>query len=369
MKQTNKSSHSRKRGKIKSAIKDTLIYGVLFTILAVFVVLPEFYGKPIEEWSDNTMQLVGDFSIYLLGVIGLLEFGYDNGLLMFIPDSFIRYKEKRLEQQTKDYIFTFLDKETEFLHEHERLRAGELMSLIGLSIHDLPMLQSNVIKARLDPMYDIETASAKLEDILFHSHVVRDLHVDSEVSQRTNCRFYFRFPDLMHDPALRIQISKIMATFVCQTLEKPENKAPFSAPDLDIVMTPTHGNYLLGFDTNALLGKHFIKMIPRNKVFGDNYYEGVIPGDYADRGINVILVHDILVSGGQIIESIDEIRALFGECKICVFSLIYRNFDGALEKLQRRYSDIQFYNMLEYSEQDIYDRRVRLGGCEDDDDL
>ena len=160
-----------------------------------------------------------------------------------------------------------------------------------------------------------------------------------------------------------------MATFVCQTLENPGNEAPFSAPDLDIVMTPTHGNFLLGFDVNALLGKHFIKMIPKNKVFGDNYYEGVIPGDLTERGINVILVHDILVSGGQIIESIDEIRSLFGDCKICVFSLIYRNFDGALAKLQRRYSDVKFYNMLEYSEQDIYDRRIRMSGAEEDGDL
>ena len=369
MKQTNKTTFSRKGKRVKSLVKDTIIYLTLFTILIIFVILPEFYGKPISEWSDGMMRVVGDLSIYLLGMIGLFEFGYDNGLLLFIPNSFVRYKEKRLEQQTKEYIFSFLDKETEFLHEHERLRAGELMSLIGLSVHDLPLLQSNVIKARLDPMYDIETATAKLEDILFHSNVVRDLHVDSEVSQRTNCRFYFRFPDLMHDPALRIQISKIMATFVCQTLENPGNEAPFSAPDLDIVMTPTHGNYLLGFDVNALLGKHFIKMIPKNKVFGDNYYEGVIPGDLTERGINVILVHDILVSGGQIIESIDEIRSLFGDCKICVFSLIYRNFDDALTKLQRRYSDVKFYNMLEYSEQDIYDRRIRMSGAEEDGDL
>ena len=130
--------------------------------------------------------------------------------------------------------------------------------------------------------------------------------------------------------------------------------------NLDIVMTPTHGNFLLGFDVNALLGKHYIKMIPKNKVFGNNYYEGVIPERNDTDGINIILVHDILVSGGQIIESIDEIRTVFGNCNICVFSLVYRNCGDALTMLQRKYDNIKFYNLLEYSEDDIDKKRGQI---------
>ena len=356
------SKNKKNTAKRKKAglIKDVLIYLFLVAILVMFIVLPGFYGKPMEEWSDNMMQIVGDFCIYLLGIIGLFEFCYDNGLIFLVPNSFANYKEKRLEKQTKDYIYTFLDKETDFLHEHEHLRAGELMSIIGLSTHDHSLVKSEVIRARLRPMYDIDTARQKLEDILFHSDVIRDLHQDSEVSQNPDFRFYIRFPDLMHDPALRILISKIMATFVYHILGNRANGAPFGVSDLDIVMTPTHGNFLLGFDVNAILGKHYIKMIPKTKVFGDNYYEGIIPEKSSSDGINVILVHDVLVSGGQIIESIDEIRTVFGNCNICVFSLVYRNFGDSLTMLQRKYDNVKFYNLIEYSEDDIDEKRKQI---------
>ena len=76
MKQTNKTTFSRKGRRVKSLIKDTIIYLILFTILVIFVILPEFYGKPIAEWSDGMMRVVGDLSIYLLGMIGLFEFGF-----------------------------------------------------------------------------------------------------------------------------------------------------------------------------------------------------------------------------------------------------------------------------------------------------
>lgn len=352
-----KSSVKRKKN---GYFKNLLIYLFLVIILIVFIILPEFYGKPVAEWSDNMIQIVGDFCIYLLGIIGLFEFCYDNGLTFLVPNNFTNYKERRLEKQTKDYIYTFLDKETDFLHEHEQLRIGELMSIIGLSTHDHNLVKSEVIRARLSPMYNIETAQKKLEDILFHSDVIRDLHMDSEVSQHPDFRFYFRFSDLMHDPALRSLISKIMATYIYHTLGNKANGAPFNVSDLDIVMTPTHGNFLLGFDVNSILGKHYIKMIPKSKVFGDNYYEGIIPEKNSIDGINVILVHDVLVSGGQIIESIDEIKTVFGNCNICVFSLVYRNFADSLTMLQRKYDKIKFYNLIEYSEDDIAEMRRRI---------
>ena len=352
-------NHSHKRKK-RTHFKDIVIYFFLCLILIIFIINPEFYGKPMAEWSDNMMHIVGDLSIYLLGIIGLFEFCYDNGLLFLVPHNFAVYKEKHLEKQTKDYIYTFLDKETEFLHEHERLRAGELMSIIGLSTHDHSLIQSRVIEARLSPMYDISTAKSKLEDILFHSDVIRDLHTDSEVSQNPDFRFYFRFSDLMHDPALRILISKITATYIYHTLGDKTQNAPYAVSNLDIVMTPTHGNFLLGFDVNAHLGKHYIKLIPKIKVRGNNYYEGIIPEKNSNDGINVLLVHDILVSGDQIGESIDQIRTVFGKCNICVFSLIYRNFSDALTKLQRTYDDVKFYNMIEYSEDDIAEKKKQL---------
>ena len=129
-------------------------------------------------------------------------------------------------------------------------------------------------------------------------------------------------------------------------------------------MTPTHGNFLLGFDVNAHLGKHYIKLIPKIKVRGNNFYEGIIPNINCNDGINVVLVHDILVSGDQIRESIDQIRTVFGKCNICVFSLIYRNFSNALIGLERNYDDVKFYNMIEYSEDDIAEKKKQL--IEDD---
>ena len=325
-----------------------IIYTLCLGILG-FIIVSQLYNVPWVQWGDQFVGIIGDLVIYMLGLVGIFEFGYDNGLTMVVPDNFISYKEKRLEKQTKEYLHAFFDEETNYLRYHEDDRLADTLSIMGLSAEGYREVQAKVLEARLAPMHDMESARQKLMDLVFYSDSVIDMHKDAEQIASSSLRYYMKVHDLMHNSRQSSQIAKILATFIRLKCEEQNIRLA----DVDVIMVPHSGNFLLGLEVSKLLGKRFIKMIPPDKKVSNYSFEGVLPRKARSNDIRVVMVHDVLLSGKQILESAQELCDTVPNCQIVgLFSLIYRNVFNGKEILERD-NNLKCFNLVELTEEEI----------------
>lgn len=351
----NKKKQTPKKKRKGFSIKDAIIYTFLLSILCI-IIYARLYDLPIKEWGSEIIGIIGDLVIYLLGVMGVFEFCYDNGLVVIVPNNFIAHKEKKLREQTKEYLHQFFDEESDYMRLHEQDRMSEMLTLMGLSTEGFQKVQAKALEARLSPMYDIESARKKLLDVVFFSDTIIDLRETPYYVGSRDLRYYMKFHDLMHNSVQSDLIAQIMATFVALTCESEG----INLSDIDVVMVPHSSNYLLGLKVSKILGKTFIKMIPPDKVIKPYYYEGNIPNEKKDTQIKAIVLHDVLLTGGQIVESVNALREAVPNCQVVgLFTAIYRNVWSGKDKLEKQHA-LKCYNLAELTEEEIQEKRENL---------
>jgi len=199
---------------------------------------------------------------------------------------------------------------------------------------------------------DVETARAQLLDILFYSDVVYDLYKDPQCVSTSTWQYYIKFSDLNHNKQQNDAIARNMTTFIVQTCRQEG----IHLEDIDVIMVPHSSNFLLGLTVSKLLNKRFIKMFPKrpdNQYPGGIVYEGEIPDRFGKKTLDVLIVHDVLLTGRQIYESVEMLKIAHPDCKIHgLFSAVYRNVDNGKAKLEGAHN-IKCYNLVELTEEDI----------------
>lgn len=349
----NVNSNSSKK---RFPLKDTFIILVI-VLLMVFILYSRVHGVPSDQLSGAITSIAGDFVIYLLGILGVFEFGYDNGITFFVPDKFIQHKEESLRRQTKEFLYDFLDRETKFLKAHEKERLADTLSMMGLSAEGYHEVTSKALEASLAPIHDIETTKSKIMDMVFYSDVVCDLSKNASHVNQKNLRYYFRFHDLMHDQTKCLNIVEAMANFIFQTCE--QNRIDLTS--IDVLMVPHSSNYLLGLEVSRRINKRFIKMIPKEKQIGNYSYEGEIPEENGKTTIDVLMIHDVLLTGAQIYQSANSLIETLPNCKIHgLFSVIYRSVGNGKTVLEHTHN-IPCYNLIELTEEQVADELKKRG--------
>lgn len=345
--QTDKKRHS---------MKDYVITALILACLGV-IAYSRFGNLPVDQWTGEMIGFVGDIAIYFLGIVGTFEFCYDNGALPFIPDWFIAHKEESARKQTKEYLQEFFDKESEFLEAHEEDRLADVLSMMGLSAQGYQSAKAKVLEARLAPIHNVETARQKMLDLIFYSDVVYDLRSDASYVKMGGLSYYFKFHDLMHDRNQSDAVAQAMATFISLTCEQEG----INLADIDVIMVPHSSNFLLGLKVSKLLSKRFIKMIPEKHRIGKFSYEGVIPTKHSKKTVDVLILHDVLLSGQQIFESADALIESVPNCTIHgLFSAVYRNVRDGKGVLEHGHN-IRCYSLLDLTEEEI-ERELKKRG-------
>ena len=160
---------------------------------------------------------------------------------------------------------------------------------------------------------------------------------DNEKYTYGKVQYYVNFNDLMYSKSFAEEISHVL-TFFIREKEKEIKK-------ITKVIIPYDGNFILGFEVGQNLGKSLIKIRPKDgKIEKDKPWEGTL--DFSDQ---VIIIHDVLVTGDQILEAINKIRK---KCKkiIGIYCLIRRkDFPQNLEKLK----GFKVESILEVNDDDI----------------
>jgi len=330
-----------KKSKIKrffSFVKDFIIYGIVIFAIISFIVY-SFKTTSISEFKDLVLSLVADFTILILGVVGVFEFCYDNNITFLVPDSFINRKEKKQLELIEDILHEYLSNEEKTYNELQMDRTAFVLNQLGLSKDEFNRISLDIVKARLKPTTsEIKSLQDKLEDIIFSNDIIFDL--ENTASYSPGLRFYVKFHDLMHNKLLAEQLCNIMAGLIYNNLKEKMN-------DVSAIVVPHSSNYLLGLGTAGILGKNFIKVIPPEKAIANYNWEGNLGNAHGKH--HVIIVHDVLLTSKQVIESIERLP---DNCVVDgIFCLLYRKGHNGKEKLKQLGYDV--YSLLEYTEDDL----------------
>lgn len=327
--------------KRQNKLKDIVIYSIIFLIL-VFVAYLVFQDVTQDVILDRITQYVGVLVTILLGVVGIIEFAYDNGLTLLVPNSFENYKEKRLKEQTKRYLREFFYHEAEYFSQHSNSRITFFLNQLGLNRNQYEQLKMDILEIKLLPLHDLEDAKEKLKRIIQKGNIIllQD-GKDSEKLVYKRVKYFLNFTDIMFEDDYFSQITDCL-TYLINEKTKTD-KITFNR-----ILVPNRGNFLLGRGVSQKLNTALIKVTEKPLILTNKSWIGNFSQNKRDQSI---IVHDVLVSGEQLKESIElvnkntEITAIF-----CLINRLDYNGKKCLEDT---YNDIPIYSLLDLDDENI----------------
>lgn len=162
---------------------------------------------------------------------------------------------------------------------------------------------------------------------------------DEDISYHRG-RFFINFADKMFETDIHRTVIKMMS-FFCQ------HKLHENLYSVDRIVICSNSNFLLGEGLSKRLGKSCVKILSTTKgrVFSNQLWDGTL--ECSDR---VIIVLDVVVSGEQIISSINKIPQT---CEILgVYCMIYRKEWDFRKRLMEEFK-INIFSIIELSDQEI----------------
>ena len=321
-------------------IKDFIIY---FGIIAILILVALIYFDEVS--SDNILELVtqyvGSVVTILLGVIGIIEFSYDNGLTILTPHSFINYKEKKLQEQTKRYLNEFFHYEAEYFSQHSNSRITYLLNQLGLNRNEFDQLKMEILSIKLLPMHNLEDARDKLYRVIKTGNIILSQDgMNSDELVYKQVKYFINFTDVMFIDDYYNQITDCLVYLIKEITR--EKKIKFNR-----VIISHSGNFLLGMGVSQKTNARLIKVTERPLILHSKCWIGDFSANEKD---NSILVHDVLVSGKQLKESINRVNKnthISG-----IFCLINRLDSKSLEEFQQELG-IPVYYLLSLDDKDI----------------
>lgn len=284
--------------KNKIHIKDVFIYGML-TILIIYLGYKDFKFSSEGEFLDRLSGYIGSVLIILFGVVGLFEFAYDNGLTLMLPVSFIDYKKKNIKKQMKYYIENYLKEELHIINQYNNERISFFLSQLGLSQYDFELLKEQLVSIKMMPLSSISDAEEKMIKIISSGNILfKQNTCESKKLVYKEVQYFVNFIDIMYIREYNDELSDCLIMLLREKLRLELN-------DINKIIIPHSGNRMLGVSIGQKLGKAIINVTEKAHIFEDQCWEGHFDDSRKNYGI---IVHDVLVTGKQIIESIDKIK-------------------------------------------------------------
>ena len=327
-------------------LRDLIIY-VLLIALLVYIGFIIFSNS--EDSENNIIILIteyiGIFVTILLGVVGIFEFAYDNGLPFIVPHTFSEYKEKRYREQTKQYLKDFFVAEAEYFSQHSNSRISYFLNQLDLSRNEFDILRMNIYSIKLMPLHSLEDAQDKLTTIIKSGNIIinQENH-PSEALVYHEVKYFINFRDIMYVDDYQKELSSCLALLI---------KSNINPQGINRIIVPEKSDDQLGLCISHLLYIPLIKVTQTPFILKDRCWYG----NFSSSKNSSIIVHDVLVSGHQIIDSIEKIKA--HTSVVAIFCLINRlcdpekktQFQQDLKRILGQ--EIPVYSLIELTDEDI----------------
>lgn len=316
---------------------------IVITIIFLLIVVMSIIGYICQHGYKNWGGVIEQTLLIMLSFVSLVDIASYANWSICVPDFFEFAKEKKHEQDVKTYMEVYIKEDANFLQDYNQERISFVMSQLGITRDQFDKIRLELIKMRCMPLKNLDDAREKLERLVTSDAPViidqKAIHA-SDVCY-TKVDYYINIIDIMFMPDYASEISSILAFLI---KEKTDDLSK-----IDKLVIPYDSNFLLGVEVGKKLGKSIVKM--RHKK-GRIEIHKIWDGDLGltDR---VIIIHDVLVSGDQIIDTINKIP---DSCAIVgFFCLIARKEWGGKKRVMNK--GIPCYEVMEINDDII--RRFR----------
>jgi len=327
---------------IKIYLKDVIIY-LFFIAIIVLIGYQDF--KKIDEghFLDELSSFIGIVVVILFGIIGLFEFAYDNGLFLLVPTTFINFKNKKSKELVSYSIDKFLKEELQLFSLYDKERIAFFLSQLGISQSEFESIKRHLLSIKLMPLKNIDDAKDKLKEIIYSCNGNDYVIIDQEKceSHKLVYKKVRYFIDLTNIMFIKDYSDEIVDCLIMLIKESISNELD----DINRIIIPYNSNRLLGFYTGEKIGKSIINVTKTPYIYEDQKWEG----RFDNRKNNAIVIHDVLVTGEQVINSINIVNK---QCEInYIFCLVNRIGYTGKEMLEK--SGYKVFSLLDISDDEI----------------
>lgn len=321
-------------------IKDVIIYSTIIMLL-VFIAYQYFKDAERDKLLDLVTQYIGTIVTILLGVIGVIEFAFDNGLTFLVPNSFENYKENKLQEQTKYYLNDFFCREAEYFSQYSNSRITFLLNQLGLNRNEFDRLKMDILDIKLLPLHNLSDAQDKLKRIIKTGNIILTQDgKDSDELVYKEVKYFINFTDVMFVDDYFAQITDCLVYLIKEKTK--QNNIKYNR-----VLISHSGNFLLGIGVSKKLNIALIKITEKPLILNTKSWIGNFSNNNLEQSI---IVHDVLVSGRQIKESINKVDK---NTEItAIFCLVNRLDYHGKQELEDEFN-IPIYSLVDLRDEDI----------------
>lgn len=294
---------------------------------------------------NEIFTFIGAIAFILFGIIGIYDFAYSNGLYIFVPPSFAHIKEKNYEKQAEKMMKIYYEKDINFIQEYEKERIDYVLQTVGIDEAQFRHIRYELIKARAMSVSTVKELRYKAETILYDKQFIVD-QTPYELCERIykEVDYFINLYTAFYDSKLCSDVGYIMANYIVMCMGK-------QIDNLDYIIIPKGSNLLLGLEVGKILRKPVIAILEEERICKNEFWDG----NYAKKQNyknKVIIIHDVLVTGKRIYESVEKLPKDTYEVKglYCLFK--YRNKKNHPEKVLKKHN-ICNINCLIYTDQEI----------------
>jgi len=320
------------------------VWGIVGDIIHAFLLCLLFYAiikaivgpsafKGMADGGGNIRILLGQIGIneiytfigstafVLFGIVGIYDFAYLNGLYILVPPSFVHAKDRNNLKQAEKMMELYYNKDIDFIKEYEKERSDYMLQAIGLEERQFRTINYEIIKGRTMTERNIYALKVKAEKLLFQKdYIIDQSKLENSKRVYDKVDYYINLYTALYDAETCKSIGSVMSRFIILSLKE-------RLTEVDYLIIPQGSNFLLGLEVGKQLGKPVISVLSEERIYTNKFWDG----NYnEDKKNNIIVIHDVLVTGERVCTSIEKLPKnsyeLYGI--FCLMKYVNKDFDA-----------------------------------------
>lgn len=263
---------------------------------------------------NDIFTFIGAIAFILFGIVGIYEYGYMNGIYFLSPPYYTNKRDKSNLEQAEQMMKLYYERDIEFIEEYEKKRTDYMLQAMGLDEKQFQCINYEIIKARTMSENSIQDLEEKARLTVLHKDFIID-QTKWEHWQRVydTVDYFINLYTALYNTELCECVAKIMCSFLSMDLKQ-------TITEIDYLVVPQNGNLLLGLEVGKLLKKPVIAIHSEERIQKQRFWDGNYK-TVSGKKNKIVVIHDVLVTGKRIYESVEKLYANTYEV-VGVYSLL-----------------------------------------------
>lgn len=336
--------------------------------------------------GSDVLNGITTLTIALLGIVTIIDLCLAFGLEPLVPSFIVKAKKRvtediinqvidsysaRFNEQWeaaaikaidayygKDFsryselLEVYFEKDLAFVKSNQQARTDYILEKLKLTQPGYEEALDCLTRLRAMPLTNTQDAVGRIEHILreMPGIIIRQAENPSDRTYK-EVQFYLDFVTSMREDEYGKEIVETFARYIMLDLQK------LNVKNVTKVVIPADSNFLLGFKVGQSLG--YPQVIMRNgdgRIFKNRPWDGEL-----NRRDRVIIVHDVLVSGDQVVSAMKNIKRFVAEI-VAVYCIVNRSeYSGEKEVSFESNGNCKVRAMLELDDKIIREKYYNRG--------